>query len=100
MVEVDRTVSHMKDEAANFPVQGTAADGLKAAVALVWERRAECPGAVPVLFVHDEVVVEVPAAEGERAATWLKGVMIEGMAPLVAPVPAEVEVSVGRTWGG
>lgn len=88
------------NEAANFPVQGTAADGLKAAVALLWERRAECPGAVPVLFVHDEVVLEVPEADGERAAAWLKAVMVEGMAPLVAPVPAEVEVAVGPTWGG
>ena len=87
-------------EAANFPVQGTAADGLKVAVALLWERRVECPGAVPVLFVHDEIVLEVPAADGERAAAWLRGVMVEGMAPLIDPVPVEVEVTVGETWGG
>jgi DNA polymerase-1 len=55
---------------------------------------------VPVLFVHDEVVLEVPEADGARAAAWLRVVMVEGMAPLVAPVPVEVEVTVGRTWGG
>jgi len=27
----------------NAPVQGTAADGLKLALALLWERRSECP---------------------------------------------------------
>src|SRR5215208_2293234 len=32
----------------NAPVQGTAADGLKLALALLWERRGECSEAVPV----------------------------------------------------
>jgi DNA polymerase-1 len=89
-----------KAEALNAPVQGTAADGLKAAIGLLWERRAECPGAVPVLFVHDEVVVEAPADSAGVAAEWLKQAMVDGMAPLIAPVPVEVEVTVGRTWGG
>jgi DNA polymerase-1 len=48
----------------NTPVQGTGVDGLKLALALLWERRAECPGAVPVLAVHDELVLE--ADEGGR----------------------------------
>src|SRR5215211_2486934 len=41
----------------NAPVQGTAADGLKFALALLWERRGEGPGAVPVLVCHDEIGV-------------------------------------------
>jgi DNA polymerase-1 len=41
----------------NAPVQGTAADGLKLALAFLWKRRDECPGAVPILVCHDEVVV-------------------------------------------
>jgi len=48
-------------ERLNAPVQGTAADGLKLALALLWERRHECLGAVPVLVCHDEVVVECDA---------------------------------------
>ena len=66
----------------------------------IWERRAECPGAVPVLFVHDEVVVEAPADAAGAAAEWLRRAMADGMAPLIAPVPVEVEATVGRTWGG
>jgi len=31
---------------------------------------------------------------------WLRTAMIDGMAPLIAPVPVAVEVTVGRTWGG
>jgi DNA polymerase-1 len=87
-------------EKLNTPVQGTAADGVKKALALLWQRRGECPGAVPVLAVHDEIVVEVDADKADAAAAWLKRAMVEGMAPLVAPVPVEVEVTVAPTWAG
>jgi DNA polymerase-1 len=39
-------------------VQGSGADGLKAALALLWQTREQASGAVPVLCVHDEIVVE------------------------------------------
>src|SRR5262249_34048737 len=39
----------------NTPVQSTGADGLKTALALLVERRAECPSARIVLCVHDEI---------------------------------------------
>jgi DNA polymerase-1 len=87
-------------EKLNTPVQGTGADGLKMALALLWERRSECPGAFPVLVVHDEIVVECDEAQAEAASAWLRRAMLEGMAPLIDPVPVEVEVKVGRTWGG
>jgi DNA polymerase-1 len=84
----------------NCPVQGTGADGLKKALALLWQRRAECPGAVPVLVVHDEIVVECDAGRAEAVAAWLKHAMLDGMAPLVRPVPVEVEVRAAPTWAG
>jgi DNA polymerase I len=87
-------------EKLNLPVQGTGADGLKAALALLWQRRAECPNAVLVMAVHDEIVVEVPQTDAEQAAKWLKRCMVDAMAPMVEPVPVEVETKIGRTWGG
>jgi DNA polymerase-1 len=87
-------------EKLNLPVQGTGADGLKAALGLLWDRRAECPGALPVLVVHDEFVMECDAGQADAVSTWLKQAMLDGMAPLVAPVPVEVEVTVAPTWGG
>jgi DNA polymerase-1 len=87
-------------EKLNTPVQGTGADGLKAAMALLWERRTECPSAVPVLFVHDEIVVECDAADAERAKAWLSAAMVDGMTPFADPVPVAVEAAVLRTWGG
>jgi DNA polymerase-1 len=84
----------------NTPVQGTEADGAKQAMALLWERRHVCPGAFPVLFVHDEIVVEADAGRADAAAAWLRQAMLDGMAPLLDPVPVEVEVKVAPTWGG
>jgi DNA polymerase-1 len=88
------------NEKLNLPVQGTGADGLKQAMALLWQRRSEYPNAVPVLAVHDEIVVECPESEADRTTQWLKAAMLDGMGPLVAPVPVAVEISVGRSWGG
>src|SRR5262249_18450575 len=73
----------------NTPVQGTGADGLKLALALLWERRDRCPGAFPVLAVHDEIVIEADIDQADAAAAWLKQAMLDAMAPLVAPIPVE-----------
>jgi DNA polymerase I len=63
----------------NAPVQGTGPDCLKLAVALLCERRCECPGAVPVLVCHDEIVVECDTERDIAAKVWLEGTVIEGM---------------------
>ena len=51
----------------NTPVQRSGADGLKLALALLWERRDQCPGAFPVLAIHDEIVIEVTQDRAEAA---------------------------------
>jgi len=88
----------------NAPVQGTGADGLKLALALLWERRDECPGTVPVLVCHDEIVVECDAERAAEAKAWLEKAMIEGMEAVLngadeVHVPVEVEGRIARSWG-
>ena len=86
-------------EKLNTPVQGLAADGLKAALARLWERRAECPRAWPVLVVHDEVVFETAAEDAAATAEWLRTHLAEGMAAVVGHrVPIVVEPAVGDSW--
>jgi DNA polymerase-1 len=85
---------------ANYAVQGTCGDGTKLALGLLWERREQAPGAFPIMAVHDELVVECDQEQADRAAAWVKGAMVDAMAPLIQPVPVEVEVKVARTWGG
>src|SRR3712207_9337926 len=62
----------------NAPIQGTGADGLKLALALLWERRDECPGTAPVLACHDAIVVECGAEQATDVKAWLERAMIEG----------------------
>ena len=52
-------------EKLNLLVQGTAADGLKLASGFFGSRRQECPSAVPVLAVNDEIVAEGAAAAAD-----------------------------------
>lgn len=85
----------------NTPVQGTGADGLKRAMALMYERRHKVPSDVKFcLAVHDELVVECNEADAQAVADWLKTNMLEGIQGLIPEVPVEVEVQVGRAWAG
>jgi DNA polymerase-1 len=88
----------------NAPVQGAAADGLKLALALLWERRGECPRALPILDCHDEVVVECDIEQAADVEAWLKKAMVEGMDTVMnctdeVDVPVEVEARMATSWG-
>ena len=83
--------------ALNSPVQGTGADGLKLALALLWETPGP-QGAFPVLAVHDELVIEAPAAKAEEAEQWLTDAMKAGMQEYLKVVPIQVETAVGETY--
>ena len=80
-----------------MPVQGTAADGLKAAAVLL-RPRLEVLGARLLLAVHDELVVEVPEARAPEALAAVEESMIEGMRRFVNTVPIKVEACVRKTW--
>jgi DNA polymerase I len=84
----------------NTPIQGSAGDGFKYAVALLWERRRDCPGNPKVVnLVHDEVVVEIDADEAEAGKWWLERCMLDGMAEVLGPnAPVLVEISVSDNW--
>jgi DNA polymerase-1 len=95
-------------ERLNSSVQGTGADGLKLSLALLYERRGECPGAVPILAVHDELVVACPKEQAEEVADFLEEVMVVGRDKVVNPgldadpserVPVEVDVEAVDSGG-
>ncbi len=92
----------VKREAMNHPMQGSCADGLKLALALLYERRGERPGAVPILAVHDELVLECPEEDARDVALWLKEKMrssIEDVLGKDLGGEKSVEVSYGPSWG-
>ena len=82
--------------ALNMPIQGTAADIIKLAMVKVSNRlAAESLQARLILQVHDELIVECPLEEADRAAAILKEEM-EQAAQLSVPLTAEVQR--GQNW--
>ena len=53
-----------------------------------------------MVVVHDEVVLEVDAAEAEAAKAWDTEHMAAAGAALLPNVPVAVEAAVVADWGG
>jgi DNA polymerase-1 len=83
-------------QAQNAPLQGSAADLIKIAMARLHRALRDGGFAARLLLqVHDELVLEAPATEVERVSTLVKTHM-EGAARL--KVPLVVDVGVGDNW--
>ncbi len=82
--------------ARNMPIQGTAADIIKIAMIRVERRlQAEKMKSRLILQVHDELIVESPREEAERA----EKVLTEEMQGAVSlSVPLTVDAKSGKTW--
>ena len=82
--------------ARNMPIQGTAADIIKIAMVRVHRRlRQEQMQARLILQVHDELIVEAPAAEADKVTLILQQEM-EAAADL--SVKLAVDAHTGATW--
>jgi hypothetical protein len=101
------------NEFYNNPVQGTGADGLKAALRCTYNRFKKLIGRPPtriqglptptvqmIHHVHDEIVAEAKDDKEfvEVVKHELEKGMKEGMQPLLKKVPVDVEASSGLTW--
>lgn len=88
-------VAAIKREAANFVIQGLAADIMKYALVLV-------ASAIPnnstiIMTIHDEMVVEAPEAQVEEVAHIVKEQMEAAAFRIVnAPIPANI--AIGDCW--
>ena len=84
-------------EAVNAPVQGTSADILKAAmIRLPAALSAKGLNAKIILQVHDELLLEVPAAELDETRLTVQNVM-EHITTLAVPLLSEAKS--GPNWG-
>ncbi len=82
--------------AINAPIQGSAADIMKIAMAKVHgAMKAQNLQAKLILQVHDEIVIECPESEVEMIKTILKENM-EGAVSL--SVPLTIDIGVGSSW--
>ena len=82
--------------ARNAPIQGTAADIIKVAMVKVFERlEKENMKSRLILQVHDELIVEAPENEADRAAQIVKEEMQNAVS---LKVMLEADVHIGKTW--
>ena len=82
--------------ARNMPIQGTAADIIKIAMVRVYNRlKEEKMDAKLILQVHDELIVEAPENEIDKAAQILSEEM-ENACQM--KVRLRADVNTGRTW--
>ena len=83
----------------NTPVQGTAADGMKAAHVLLYNAlKSFGYDARIVNVIHDEFIVEVREDLQEDVAEIQRGCMKKGMEVYVKDVPVVVEGGTGSSW--
>ncbi|MBX3179816.1 MAG: DNA polymerase I [Candidatus Hydrogenedentes bacterium] len=80
--------------AINTPVQGSAADIIKLAM-IELDRVLADEDAQMLLQVHDELVVETPAASAEDVSNMMRNVMEK---VLTLQVPLRVDVGSGKNW--
>jgi DNA polymerase-1 len=83
--------------AINMPVQGTSADIIK--VAMINLDREIAKGKLKsqmLLQVHDELIFEVPQAEGEEMRKLASELMSTA---LELSVPLKVDIKTGKNWG-
>ncbi len=82
-------------QAANTPIQGSAAKIVALAMLLLKRRY---PWVTQLLQVHDEIIAEVPESRGLEAAAVVEECMVAAGQELGLLVPLKAEVKVARCW--
>ena len=82
--------------ARNMPIQGTAADIIKIAMVKVFNRlRSENMKSRLIMQVHDELIIEAPENEADKAMQILKEEMENAVN---MKVKLSVDANIGKTW--
>lgn len=90
--------SSAERKALNMPIQGTAADIIKLAMARILKGLPNRKWLKPVLQIHDELLFMVPKDKVGIAADFIRSCM--EVTPFeMCDVPLVVEVSVGQNYG-
>ena len=90
-------------QACNSFFQGLAADGAKSALFETSRQAYTNPdsplyGSRPVMFIHDEIVLESPASKAPQAGDELSRIMREEMQKYTPDIPIQTDVAVMERW--
>lgn len=82
--------------ALNMPIQGSAADIIKIAMAKVYRKlKEDNMKSKLILQVHDELIIEAHVEEKERVVNIIKDCMETAVA---LKVPLKADISMGKNW--
>jgi DNA polymerase-1 len=89
-----------ENNAINAPIQGTAADHTKLAMALTHLRCKEENIPFPIIMaVHDELVLDVAPGTEDGYASMVEWAWLEAGERIVPGIPMKVDVAIGESWG-
>lgn len=81
----------------NAPIQGSSADIIKRALALLYNALKAIDANI-VNCIHDEIVVEVAEAQAEECAAILDREMLTAAREFIRSVPVTVDIAIGDAW--
>ena len=84
-------------ELFNTPIQGTAADIVKQAMAMSFPY-LNSKDIHLIGTVHDEILLESPQEKGQEISHFLKETMIKAGKKFIQHVPIEVDVVIAKNW--
>ncbi len=91
--------AHASNQAKNLPFQGGNATITKIALHRVKNKIDEKGFNAKIInVVHDEILVEVIAAEAEKVQTMIEHEMVEAAYELIKTVPMVAESKIGDCW--
>ncbi len=101
----NRTIRELGQRMAiNTPIQGSAADLIKAAMVALYKKLLEKGFRSRIILqVHDELLIESPEEEVKEVLTLAKDIMEKPFEALGIPVklsvPIKVKTAFGKSWG-
>jgi DNA polymerase I-like protein with 3'-5' exonuclease and polymerase domains len=81
----------------NAPIQGSSADIIKRALALLHDALKPIDARI-VNCIHDEIVVEVAVPQAEECAAILDREMVAAAREFIRSVPVTVDIAIGDAW--
>jgi DNA polymerase I len=81
----------------NAPIQGSSADIIKRALALLYDALKPIDARI-VNCIHDEIVIEVAGAQADECAAIMDREMIAAAREFIRSVPVTVDIVVGDAW--
>ncbi|MCK5021362.1 MAG: hypothetical protein KAS32_30400 [Candidatus Peribacteraceae bacterium] len=98
-LDYKKKIAAIKRKGSNMKIQGSAADVSKQALCNFFYAAEKVDYDVRlIMFVHDEIILEVEEEHAEEAARLLEKSMVSGFAGFFKQIPMKVDAEVSKHW--